>query len=1166
MNYLGTDHLIVYAFLLVTLLVGLWAGRRVKDIRDYAIANRQLGTGVLTMTILATYITGNQGIGSVGHVFDNGIITVIPIILCGVVACFLFIIRFIAPKMHLFSGALTTAELMGQFYGRQARFWIAILGALYSTDIVRRQITWLGAIGQLLDLPTKTAILWVGLFLILYASRGGMKAISVTDVIQFIAIMVTVPLVAYVVLYKVGGPKNLFGHALSHASHHPNLKGYLYQYSLWYLFPAFPLSFPFIQRMLIAKNKRQLINSYYLVTTFLTLFFLLLTIIGLAAILLKETSDINIPAKSSKVYFYIIQNYFSTTVKGIIVVGLLAGVISTADSFLHAAGMLLAHDVVQPSFTQRKIAFDELKVARLLTLSAGFLAILAAYHYEKLPLRIKYIGVSIDQTLHLITRPVALVFTIPLIAGIMGLKTDSRSFMVSFIATIAAFLFILCYDFTLNVPVCITVNALTFFGTHYFQNRGFVTVRREEASSKEHLWKPTWSGWLSWIPTPQKILRYSQDKVAKYGSEPTSFALFIAFSYMVPLFMYSYANPASYNCLLVTRIIGALFCVGLLLKSYWPAGLLTYFPSYYHLSLLYCLPFTTTFLFLLEGSSVEWLINVSLSIMFLIVLVDWGSFVILSLLGAFVGIVSYKLLIGSPITPDSNTLYTLFYAITFSTLIGLLFARRKEKQFDHLASRNKALLTTDQERQATLLETFKDKVSLFRTLKQAGVEELAHVAYLVKELHIKDKEVYKKESPFRKLIKQIREKIQPMALGLEKLEHRITGYLRLDVKTVSIDYLLQEVKEQLQLHDRHKGVHFKICTQHQEIVCDLARIKTVLVSTINALKSDEKQHVLVSLADTQLTYPLKNLRKGYMKKTPAISFAITTQNTSPTVEPNYAAQISGDVPTVVESTQELVVNDNIKIIKAHYGYTNLKDSQLNDPNLYVIPADLYEVRPKEMDLPYMELGATLTRADDHYKSETVDAQAQEKAFIAAVKKKTTADVDLVKTALEAIKWYHGPVKRHSGEPFYLHPLSVAQIVLNYNQDEATVLGALLHDTVEDTPMLLENINTLFGSEVASIVDGVTHLESNKDTIYKVKLSNHENVISLLELKDQRALYVKLADRMHNMRTIKGHLSYTKQKRIAEETLQFFVPLAEKLGLQEVAKELKELCLEVFERE
>ena len=127
-------------------------------------------------------------------------------------------------------------------------------------------------------------------------------------------------------------------------------------------------------------------------------------------------------------------------------------------------------------------------------------------------------------------------------------------------------------------------------------------------------------------------------------------------------------------------------------------------------------------------------------------------------------------------------------------------------------------------------------------------------------------------------------------------------------------------------------------------------------------------------------------------------------------------------------------------------------------------------------------------------------------------------------ALEVIKWYHGPKHRHSGEPFYLHPLTVAQIVLDYNTDEATILGALLHDTVEDTPMLLENVEMLFNKEVAQLVDGVRHLASNKATFYKVQLSSQENIRQLLEVEDPRVLYVKLADRLHNMRTIGASFS------------------------------------------
>ena len=168
----------------------------------------------------------------------------------------------------------------------------------------------------------------------------------------------------------------------------------------------------------------------------------------------------------------------------------------------------------------------------------------------------------------------------------------------------------------------------------------------------------------------------------------------------------------------------------------------------------------------------------------------------------------------------------------------------------------------------------------------------------------------------------------------------------------------------------------------------------------------------------------------------------------------------------------------------------------------------------------------------------------------------------VELALELIKQYHGPVKRRSGEPFYLHPVAVAQLALDYNQDEETVLGALLHDAVEDTPLLLGNIETLFGAEVAGIVDGVTHLANANNSLHKIKLSAQENLVQLLGVKDQRALYVKVADRLHNMRTIQ-HKGQASQQRTSQETLSFFVPLAQRLGLNETATELQALAAGVL---
>jgi len=121
MNYLSVDACIIYAFLLITLLVGLYADRNVKSIQEYAIANRSYGTGVLSISILATYITGSKGIGFVSYIFDDGILPTLPIIICGVILNFFFIAHYIAPNIYHFEGNLTAAEIMDKLYGESTR-------------------------------------------------------------------------------------------------------------------------------------------------------------------------------------------------------------------------------------------------------------------------------------------------------------------------------------------------------------------------------------------------------------------------------------------------------------------------------------------------------------------------------------------------------------------------------------------------------------------------------------------------------------------------------------------------------------------------------------------------------------------------------------------------------------------------------------------------------------------------------------------------------------------------------------------------------------------------------------------------------------------------------------------------------------------------------------
>ncbi|MCI4660208.1 MAG: bifunctional (p)ppGpp synthetase/guanosine-3',5'-bis(diphosphate) 3'-pyrophosphohydrolase [Neomegalonema sp.] len=160
---------------------------------------------------------------------------------------------------------------------------------------------------------------------------------------------------------------------------------------------------------------------------------------------------------------------------------------------------------------------------------------------------------------------------------------------------------------------------------------------------------------------------------------------------------------------------------------------------------------------------------------------------------------------------------------------------------------------------------------------------------------------------------------------------------------------------------------------------------------------------------------------------------------------------------------------------------------------------------------------------------------------------------------------HGSQTRASGEPYFNHPVEVAAILTDLKLDDATIVTALLHDTIEDTAASYQQLAQEFGSTVADLVDGVTKLSKLK--LVSKESQQAENLRKLLVAmsKDPRVLLVKMADRLHNMRTI-GHLRDDKQRRIAEETLEIFAPLAGRMGMQSMREELEDLAFQVINSE
>ncbi len=173
-----------------------------------------------------------------------------------------------------------------------------------------------------------------------------------------------------------------------------------------------------------------------------------------------------------------------------------------------------------------------------------------------------------------------------------------------------------------------------------------------------------------------------------------------------------------------------------------------------------------------------------------------------------------------------------------------------------------------------------------------------------------------------------------------------------------------------------------------------------------------------------------------------------------------------------------------------------------------------------------------------------------------------ADEDLLNRAYVYAMKAHGDQKRASGDPYFSHPLEVAAILTELKLDDATIATALLHDVVEDTDATLEEIHRLFGEEIAALVEGLTKIR-RLDLISR-EAAQAENLRRFLVAvsKDVRVLLVKLADRLHNMRTL-GFMPEHKRQRIAEETMDIYAPLAGRMGLQSIREELEDLAFQVL---
>ncbi len=459
------DYIIVGAFLLITLLIGLRAGRGIQDMRTYAVANKQFGTMALLFTYLATNIAGNSIFGVAGLIFDNGIIITVALLM--LVFTFLFGAFFVAPHAVKFPDCLTMGDLMGTLYGPGSKIIAGFLGAFTTFCIATMELSMLGEVGHsLLGWSREWTTFLGGLLIAFYASYGGIKSVTATDVFQFLVLLIGIPVLATLTLQKAGGLQEVIAQVPQEKLRllaHPERARYLSMALIW-LIPLGMIDPCIIQRLLMGKSRESLRTQYLLVAAFDPSLQLTLLLIGLAGIVLYPHIE------GLQLIPHIVHDLIPVGFKGLVMAGLLGVVMSTIDSYLHALGLTAVHDVWKPLAGQHLSEQEEVRYTRYATVLLSLCAILTALYTTN------FLGLLV---LSLEFAGPLLMF--PLIAGMMGLKPDKTAFYAAMGATLLSFVVTRQWIFSDQGHFVALVSALTnglvFFGVHFYRHKGWAVVR-----------------------------------------------------------------------------------------------------------------------------------------------------------------------------------------------------------------------------------------------------------------------------------------------------------------------------------------------------------------------------------------------------------------------------------------------------------------------------------------------------------------------------------------------------------------------------------------------------------------------------------------------------------------------------------------------------------------
>jgi SSS family solute:Na+ symporter len=431
------DYAIIIFYLFVILLVGLWSGKGMKSLQEFSVSHRSYTSFVIFATLSASFIGGGFSIGNAEKVFRLGVANIIA--LWGFSLKEILVAKFIAPKMDNFPNVISAGDIMEQGYGKPAKVVTGFFSVFLCAGIVGAQV---GAMGLIFKEFVGIEPIWgilIGCGIVIaYSTIGGMRAVVLTDVIQFCVLAIGLPAALIFGIIKLGGFSAIreavpAGH-FSVPANTMTIGAFLSLFLTFLLGET--LVPPYVQRLFIGKNSAHTARGTMLSGIFSIPFFVITGAIGLLALALDSTINPN------QAMPYVIRTVLPVGVRGIVIAGVISIVMSSADSFLNGAATSCINDIVKPLLKTPLPERQELLLAKLTNCFVGIFAVVFAIKIS-----------SILDILIYAYNFWAPVILVPLAAVFLGVRVTKAGF---FSGTIAGAAGMLIWKYKLESPMGIS--------------------------------------------------------------------------------------------------------------------------------------------------------------------------------------------------------------------------------------------------------------------------------------------------------------------------------------------------------------------------------------------------------------------------------------------------------------------------------------------------------------------------------------------------------------------------------------------------------------------------------------------------------------------------------------------------------------------------------------